>query len=436
MTSHARISTVVVALLLLLVVAPAALAAEPADVAQEIRDDGVFVESGSDLSEADAGELVAAVRNQGERFSIVVLADDPGSGAVVFGDAVVDRLGGLAGLIFVLTPDDLAVVGSGEVYTLDEIDDALDEAIDAGGSDTAYATNFVEALTGTDVALAPEPSEPVTSTDSGGGGGFGFIGFIVIVGGALVLIFWLVRRSKRNEDLRTENQLAAARAEIQEQIDAVANDLLDMEDEVRSANNDRVDDLYNAAGEAYQEASDTLAKADSPREFLDIANDLEVAIWQLDSAEALLDGKQPPPKPTPERLEPAAVPGPEPAGGTGGGPLGVPPRPTYPKGEYARRPTRRSSGMSPNLIEMLITLGAGALAGRSRGPAPAPRARTTPTRRSRPSRRSGGGFLPSPSRKGSSSSRPSRSSRSSRSSGRSSRRGTGGRIRTGRKRRK
>ena len=41
-----------------------------------------------------------------------------------------------------------------------------------------------------------------------------------------------MRRSKQQGDLRTENQLASVRAEIQKQIDAVANDLLDMEDEV------------------------------------------------------------------------------------------------------------------------------------------------------------------------------------------------------------
>ncbi len=420
MTSHARLPLVIAAPLILLLIAATALAAEPSDVAGEIRDDGVFVEPGSDLTESAAGDLVATVRNEGERFSIVVLTSDPGSGAVTFGDAIVDRLGESSGLIFVLTPDDVAVVGSGDVYTLDEIDDALDRAVDAGGFDTDYVTNFVEALTGIDVAATsdPEPAAPGASPDSGGGG-FGFIGFIVIVGGALLLIFWLVRRSKQQDDLRTESQLAAARAEIQKQIDAVANDLLDMEDEVRSANNDRVDELYNAAGETYQEASDALVEADSAAEFLDITNDLDTAIWQLDSAEALLDGKSPPPKPLPKRLEPVPSPSPAQEGDSSGGPLGVPPRPSHPTGGYARRPTRRSSGMSPNLIEMLVTLGAGALASRSRGPAPAPRAR-----------RSGGGFLPSPSRKGS------RSSRSSRSSSRSSRRGTGGRIRTGRKRRR
>jgi len=438
-----RSSLVVVVVAMTVLAATPAFAAEPADVASGIRDDGVYVESGSDLSESEAGELVATVRNQGERFSIVVLTQAPVGGAVAFGDAVVDRLGD-PGLIFVLTPDDVAVVGVGEIYDLDEIDAALDVAADRGGSDGDYVSNFVSELTGVAVVAptpdpitttVPEPGATSTPAGSSSGGGSGFLWFILIVGGLGLFIFWMLRRSRRQQGLSTENELAAARAEIQLQIDAVANDILDMEDEVRMADNDRVDTLYNAAGETFRDASEALAEADTPKEFLDITNDLETAIWQLDSAEALLDGKAPPPQPKPKRPEPVAAPSPSPrpSAGTGGG-LGVPPRPTYPKGGYDRRPTRRSRGMSPSLIEMLITLGAGALANRSRRP----RTRRAPTRTtsrtsSRTSDRSGGGFLPSPSRKGT---RTSRSSRSTRSSPRSSRRGTGGRIRTGRKRRK
>jgi hypothetical protein len=418
---HRRPSSALVAGIMVAILATATpvWAAEPGEVATDIRDDGVFVESGSDLSEADAGELVAAVRNQGERFSIVVLTEDPGSGAVTFGDAVVDRLSD-PGLIFVLTPDDVAVVGVGDVFTVDEIDAALDVALEAGGSDSEYASNFVEALTGEAVAVTPVPEPVTTDSDSSGGAG-GLLWFLVIVAAIGLFIFFMVRRSRSRQETATANELAAARAEIQQQLDAVANDILDMEDEVRTADNDRVDALYNGAGETYQEASAALAGADAPQELLDIANAVDVAVWQLDSAEALLDGKEPPPKPDPKRLEPVAPPAAT-APDTGSGPLGLPPRPTFPQGSYSRRSSRRSGGFSPSVLEILITLGAGAMAGRARR-------RRFPT--SRPPARSsgsGGGFLPSPSRRSTSSSRTSRGS--------STRRGTGGRIRTGRKRRR
>lgn len=201
---------------------------------------------------------------------------------------------------------------------------------------------------------------------------------------------------------------------------------------MRMADNDRIDALYNEAGETYRNASEALADADTAKEFLDITNDLDLAIWQLDSAEALLDAKVPPPKPEPKRLEPVVGgAGPRPSTQSGGGPLGMPPRPTYPKDGYSRRSTRRSGGMSPSVIEMLITLGAGALAGRGRG-SRSSTGRSTPSGTTSTCSGDGGGFLPSPSRRGTSSSRTSRSSRTPRSS----RRGTGGRIRTGRKRRK
>jgi hypothetical protein len=412
MTHRGQGSAFVIGIIVaLLAVAAPAWGAEPDEVAREIRDDGVFVESGSDLSEADAGELVAAVRNRGERFSIVVLTRDPGSGAVTFGDAVVDRLSD-PGLVFVLTPDDVGVVGENVVFTLDEIDAALDAALDAGASDSAYASAFVEALTGETVSVTP--GSPATGSESSGGAG-AVLWFLVVVAAVGLFIFFIVRRSRARQEAAAENELTVARSEIQQQLDAVANDILDMEDEVRSADDDRVDALYNEAGDTYREASGALAGAGSPEALLDIANAVDLAVWQLDSAEALLDGKEPPPKPEPKRLEPVAPPATT-AAPDGGGPLGVPPPPTFPQGSYSRRSSRRSGGFSPSALEMLIALGAGATANRARRP-------RFPSARSSPSR-TGDGFLPSPTRRGTPSSRS--------SSGRSA----GRRIRTGRKRRR
>ena len=384
--------------------APALAQASPDVVAEGIRDDGVFVEEGSDLSEAEAGVLVAAVRNEGERFSLVVLTYDPVGGAVAFGDAVVDRLAA-SGLVLVLAPGDVGYAGEGEVYTVDDLEAALDAADAAGGDDASYATGFVEALTGSDVA---EP-EPV----SGGGGSAGLVVFLVIVALLVVGLVWLVRRGKKQVEAADESRVAAARAAIQDQIDAIANDILEMEDEVRLADNTRVDELFAAATTTYQEAADRLGGVAAPPDLLAISNELDTAVWQLDSAEAILDGKEPPPEPEPKRLEPASRP-PAPNGGAGSGPLGLPPRPTYPSGGYQRRPTRRSGGWAPGALEILIGLGGLAMARRSRSPA-------------RGAAGSGGGFLSSPSRRGSS---------AGSSATTSARRGTGGRVRGGRRRRR
>jgi hypothetical protein len=394
--------------------APALAQADPGEVARAVRDTGVYVEEGSDLASGEVADLVAEARNQGERLSIVVLAEDPGTGAVAFGDAVVDRLSD-AGVILVVTPDDFGVVGEGTVYTEADYAAALDAADLAAGSDTELVRAFVTSLTGVDAAT--DTPEPATTSSGDGGGGFPWLLLVVLLVGGL-LVFWMVRRGRKQATAAGEAQLAKARAEIQTQLDAVANDILDIEDEVRVADQDRVDELYQAASQTYQAASEELAAADTPADLLEIANRVEEAVWQLDSAEALLDGKSPPPKPEPKRLE---VPAPTPAP-SGEGPLGLPPRPSYPSG-YERRPTRRSGGLSPGLIEMLIALGAGALSSRGRsggGLFPSRSASGPPP--PVPSRDDG--FLPSPSRRGTTPSSP------------PSRRGTSGRMRMGRRRRR
>ena len=458
MKRHRIVLSAFVALMVVLVAAPALAQADPSTAARAIQDTGVYVEDGSDLGEAEAAELVSLARNEGERLSIVVLTGNPGSGAVAFGDAVADRLAN-PGAILVITPDEFGVAGEGDHYDEADFDRAIDAA-DVVGGDADIARAFVGALTGTAIAGAPaEAATPDNAATSGegaaapapaasGGGGFPW-GLLLLVGGGLFL-FMVYRRRKQQTAMADQAQVNTARAEIQKQLDAVANDLLDMEDEVRVADRSDIDLLYQTAARTYQEASDALGKAGTAAEFLEITNQLDVAVWQLDSAEALLDGKSPPPKPEPKRLEvpepvtrrpapPERRPVPRPD--SGGGPLQLPPKPSYPDGGFNRRPSRRSGGgLSPSLIEILIGLGAGALGrrGRSGGglfprrtSAPPPRQPTRvpppPSRTTTSDGRRDDGFLPSPTQRGSVEKPSTR---------RGSGDGTRGRIRMGRRRRR
>jgi hypothetical protein len=425
MTFH-RLRVVVSLLLAVLPAAPALAAAfqpDPSEVARAIRDRGIYVDSGSDLSEGRAAELVAAVRNDGERLSIVVLDEDAATGAVAFGDAVVDRLPN-PGLILVVSPGDFGVVGEAEAYTSAELDAALTAAENAGDTDSSLVEAFVASLIGVEAGIdlpagtaVPEPFDESAVGANDGGGGFPWWLVLFLLGGGL-FVFWMVRRSRKRAALADEARLAQARAEIQTQLDAVANDILEMEDEVRVADRTQVDELYQAAAQTYQTASEELASADTPAEFLEITNKLDVAVWQLDSVEALLDGKTPPPQPIPKRLEPAPTPSPPPPAPSreGEGGLGLPPKPSYPPSgpDYERRPSRRSGGLSPSLIEMLIALGAGALGSQqsSRGGLFPRRSSTSP---------------PPP---------PPRPATPPPSSSSSTGKGTGGRIRMGRRRRR
>jgi len=124
---------------------------------------------------------------------------------------------------------------------------------------------------------------------------------------------------------------------------------------------------------------------------MEISNDLDVAIWQLDSAEAVLDGKPKPPRPEAKRLDPLPR-------QTDQDRVTVP----APRPDYQRRPSRRSSYLGPGMLEMLIGVAGQVLAGSGRGRKPrggglGSMFGRSPTRKPSPppqSGSSGGGVVP------------------------------------------
>lgn len=424
-----------------------ALAADVAEVADAVARDGFYVERDASISEDQAGDLVATMRNAGEGFSLVVLSDEPAAGATTFAESVQVALG--RGLVLVIAPESLGAFGEGDVYSPAEVDRALDAAADVNGSDFDLAAVFVEEISGVSVGSSadpiPVPTTVATQTTqpANEGGGNGLLWFVVIVAGIGGLLWWMSRRAKAKKQAVDESRLSQARLVIQEQLNDIANDVLAMEDEVRVADNARASRFYEQATETYNEASEALPKTDTPQGLVDLSNKLDVAIWQLDSAEAILDDK-----PLPERPEPKRLPEPAPPRPSSRPPAGSPaPRPTVPgPSSYQRRTTRRSSSGGGSLMDLLILAGGAMATSRRRSSQrrssgglggglgdvfgrrsqPAPRS-TTPT----PRQSSGASNpVPGPGRPASPSS--SRSSSSKPGSGG----GTSSRVRSGRKRRK
>ena len=163
------------------------------------------------------------------------------------------------------------------------------------------------------------------------------------------------RRAKKSASSAADVRMADARKQVQAQIDALANDILDLEDEVRMAEDPRADRFFEDASETYGRIGDVVGASATPGDLLEISNDLDGAIWQLDSAEAIIDGNPLPKRPTRRTLalEPTAS----------IGPAQVPERPVP---EYRRRPTRRSSYSAGTSADVLTMLGGAVLAGRSR----------------------------------------------------------------------
>lgn len=426
-----RAAVLIAVISALVTIACPALAADAEDVATVVADTGVYVESGASADASRVGELVSAIRSEGERISFVALSDEPIGGATTFADAVYDRFG--EGVVVVVSPLSVGWSGTTEVFTDAELDAAVDAGLDAETDGEVFEL-FTETLLGVAVPGAPATTAPgsaepeAAATSSSGGGSSVLIWLVVIAAGIGLFLFWRSRQNK-TKGPRLDPRLAEAKQAVQKQIDALANDIIDMEDEVRVADNEQADDYYEKAGITYGEVTDAFPAANTPEAVLELSNKLDVAIWQLDCAEAVLDGKPLPPRPEPKRL-----PAPEPAASAGApapsGSSTLPPRP-----DYSRRSSRRSSPMGGGLLEMLIGVGT-MMAGRSRGGlggvlgglggprrgtrVPAPRFPQAPSRSSR-SRSP----VPGPS--------SSRSRSASRSSGRS---GSTGRGRGGGRRRR
>ncbi len=279
---------------------PGALA-QPASVdrvAADLADRGFYVEPGAaPISESRLGEVVADARNAGSRLMVAVLDDEPTGGPTTFADAVLDRIGD--GTVLVLTGEGFVGVAS-EEFTQDAMEAALDAADAEGGDDVTYARNFAAALTGAAVpGAAPEPApdrEPA-GTDGGGGGG----GLLILLGIVVVLVLvvvFAVRRSNKSREQRVAGELEQARAEIQAQLDAMANDILDLSDVVGKS--PEATEHYQQATAAYDAATDEFPDANDFASLEALAAKLDHATWQLDAAEAISEGKEPPPKPAPQ----------------------------------------------------------------------------------------------------------------------------------------
>lgn len=308
-------------------------AAEPADVAPTVADDGYFIEQGADASVAVVGRAVSDARSEGSRFFVVVLADEPTSGATFYADSILDRLPGQEGTVLVVAPETVGWAQNLDVWTTEELNRALDASLDGRSSDDVVAL-FVGDLVGS------------ASGSSGSGNGLSVLLVIVVVIGAGIafVVWWSSRSSKR----RRAEQLAQLKAKARAQIDAIANDILDDEDEIAEAKNPQATDHFEEATTIYSGAAERLDGADTATEVVEIASDLDDAIWHLDAAEAILDGRAIPDKP-----ERPAIPDPAPSSSTAPAarPGAPPPLPTY-----QRRSGRRSGFGADDMVKAVIAM--------------------------------------------------------------------------------
>jgi hypothetical protein len=330
---------------LLVVVCFLLVAATPEEVVPELEANGYYIEPGSGASEEVVSDAVFEGRSDGGRLYLVVLSEEPGGGATTFSDSVLDRLG--SGYVVTVAPETVGFAGDSTSWTADEMNAALDASLE-GGSDDAVVELFIAELTGAVVAPSPGGEEPDQE-----GGGWGWV-WLVVIGGGLLLIFSAMRNSSRKRSELATSELEKVRAMARAKLAEIANDIIEMEHEVELSDNSEVKAHYQSASATYTEVLARIEKSPAASEMVDIVRDLDIAIWELDAAEALLDGKPVPEKPKPP--EPKAPPPRPPATAQQEDPQAD---------SYGRRPERQSSYAGNDLMSALWALLA--LSGRGGG---------------------------------------------------------------------
>lgn len=333
------------------------IAATPGEVVAELEANGYYIEEGSDAGEQVVSDAVFEGRADGGRLYIVVLSDEPPGGAPTFSDSVLDQLDG-DGYVLTVAPETVGWAGDGSFWTAEEMNAAADASL-GGATDDDVVRRFVSTLTGQAAGGGGEPGTVDPGDGEGSGGGIP-IAWVLLVGGAIVAVW--VFASRRSRKGQMAERLENVRQLAKEKLDAVANDILAMEDEVAVADNAEVTGHFQRASAMYSQALEDTERAKTVREMLDVSEELDLAIWELDCAEALLDGKPLPAKPKPPPNEPVLPPGPVPTEGEGTMPRSVPGT----VNQFDRRPQRQSSGsndMLTMLLAMMAMRGTGARGG-------------------------------------------------------------------------
>lgn len=326
------------------------IAATPQDVSRELEANGYYIEEGSNATEQVVSDAVFDGRADGGRLYIVVLAEEPPGGATTFSDSVLDLLDD-DGYVVTVAPETVGFAGDGTFWSDAEMDAAVEASLD-GATDDEVVRLFAASLTGTPIGGGGDPGDGESS-----GGGIPIIWVLVIGGGAIALWAFISRRNRAR-------QVAGRMEEVKElakhKLDEVANDILAMEHEVSLSDDPEIKDHYQRASAMYSQAIEDNEGATTVAEMLEVSEELDVAIWELDCAEALLDGKPKPPKPKPKAEVIASLPGPPNAPEEDGAPPPVPGT----RDQFDRRAQRQSSGTDDILTMLMTMMAMGGMRGR------------------------------------------------------------------------
>ncbi len=262
-----------------------AAAQSPSTVADQVEFRGYYADSDAPIP-IDGLERLA---REYPRLGFVALAATPPRGADLFADEV---LGAVTArdTIIVITPDEFGA--SSGVYGDAELAAAFDRAV------SEPPDTYLDDLSQVAAALAGAPEGGVPSQGEGPGGGS--FGIVVLVGlGLLGFVLW---RNSRRDKQALADRLAEARAEIEAQMASVANEILEFSDRVDTESYPEAVERFRRASEIFQAAEQRLSEAKGPADLEALSSELAKAKWELEAAEAIVEGRPVPPPAEPERI--------------------------------------------------------------------------------------------------------------------------------------
>ncbi|HKX74058.1 MAG TPA: hypothetical protein VJR05_01575 [Acidimicrobiia bacterium] len=258
---------------LLLAMAAVATRPEVSVIAEQLELRRYYLDGEVDVDVNEMERLVATY----PEVSFVGLTEDWEDGNDALAADLLNQLG--RGTLLVRSPSEVGAVSS--IYGDEALNRALDAVAATSGSD--YITDFQE--------FAGALGEPPTELSLGW----------ILFGVAVLATIFLVWRGWRRRGQEREDQLEQARAEIRSQMDHVANQILKMADDPRLVDNPPAEEHYRSASEVFRAAEERFAGVSDLTVLEDLSDDLDQARWELEAAQALIEGRSPPVKPAGEK---------------------------------------------------------------------------------------------------------------------------------------
>lgn len=330
------------------------------EIVDQLDTKGYYRQAGSGVSEQELKDLAARASKDKENWFFVALAENAPTG---FENDIYTHTEN-EGHVFVL----LKVTENSETFTdlamsptlpVGVEDDIREEFVNGTGTLGEFLNKALD-IAGVKASSTSGSSSSSNSSEGPSAAGTGIV-LLACGGGG----YWWWRRSKKKKEKRFEaaDERAQELAEaLKDEISELANDVLVLGDRVRVADIKEATNYYRTATASYNEITDEIPDTDEiDRGDVELIRDAAIKVqfarWQMDAAEALVDGEPIPEKP---KFQPKVLPSPVPQPPVAHQPTpqAAPSRAQYPMPRQAPRPRRRSAASSAGGLLLDVLIGA------------------------------------------------------------------------------